>query len=229
MWVLQRARRSVAARENMSFARARAYGLLRRLVRAMGAALEREGALAAAHDICYATFEDLEGHARAGLPGTRLGELIAMRKDVYGTYGAGQPPHRIVWRGAGPQVAPIAQPSAVARAADSLTGIPCSPGQARGVACVVHGGVSPDTVRGKILVARVTEPGWVFLMSVARGMVVERGSILSHAAIIGRELGVPTIVGAAGAATAIRDGDEVEMNGSTGEVRILRRAVPCSD
>jgi pyruvate,water dikinase len=88
---------------------------------------------------------------------------------------------------------------------------------------VVDGGASLEAVRDRILVARVTEPGWVFLMSVARGVVVERGSLLSHAAIIGRELGVPTIVGATGATTAIRSGDEVEMNGSTGDVRILRR------
>ena len=84
-------------------------------------------------------------------------------------------------------------------------------------------------MRDRILVARVTEPGWLFFMSVARGVVVERGSVLSHAAIIGRELGVPTIVGATGAMAAIRDGDEVEMDGSTGEIRVLGRAGACPE
>ncbi len=49
----------------------------------------------------------------------------------------------------------------------------------------------------KIIVARMTDPGWVFLMAAAAGLIVERGSLLTHTAIIGRELGIPTIVGAA--------------------------------
>jgi len=227
-WVLQRTRRAVAAREDLSLARARAYGLLRRLVRAMGAALVREGALAAPGDVCYATFEDLEAHARGGLAGVRLDALVAVRKDAYGADRGEQPPHRIACRGSVYRTAATAPPPPRSTSADALTGIPCSPGRARGVARVVHGRAAPETLRGRILVARVTEPGWVFLLAVARGVVVERGSILSHAAIIGRELGVPTIVGVTGATTAIRDGDEVEMNGSTGEVQVLHRAGACS-
>jgi pyruvate,water dikinase len=190
----------------------------------MGTALVREGVLAEPEDIHYVTFEDLEGHARGGLPGVRLDALVAVRKEAYRGYHAAQPPHRIVCRGSVYRAAAAAalQP-AVPASEDALAGIPCSPGWVCGVACVVDGGASLEAVRDRILVARVTEPGWVFLMSVARGVVVERGSLLSHAAIIGRELGVPTIVGATGATTAIRSGDEVEMNGSTGDVRILRR------
>jgi len=64
----------------------------------------------------------------------------------------------------------------------------------------------------------------MFLMVAARGVVVERGSILSHAAIIGRELGIPTVVAVEGATTKIRTGDMIEVNGITGDVRILDRA-----
>ncbi|MDH5196102.1 MAG: hypothetical protein OEY20_02485, partial [Gemmatimonadota bacterium] len=98
-WVLRRTRRLLAARENLSFARARAYGLLRRLVRAMGAALVREGTLAESDDICYATFEDLEGHLRGGLPGDRLAASVTARRTAYAAYRALRPPHRIVCRG----------------------------------------------------------------------------------------------------------------------------------
>ena len=45
-----------------------------------------------------------------------------------------------------------------------------------------------------ILIARETDPGWLFLMLVSKGMVVERGSMLSHTAITGRKFGIPTIV-----------------------------------
>jgi pyruvate,water dikinase len=80
---------------------------------------------------------------------------------------------------------------------------------------------SPDIslpVKGKILVARMTDPGWVFLMVSAAGLIVERGSLLSHTAIIGRELGIPTIVGVADACRLISTGSRIRMDGATGHI-----------
>jgi pyruvate,water dikinase len=73
-------------------------------------------------------------------------------------------------------------------------------------------------VTGKVLVAEMTDPGWVFLMASAAALVVEKGSLLSHTAIIGRELGVPTVVGVEGATELIRSGQLVQVNGQTGDV-----------
>ena len=70
----------------------------------------------------------------------------------------------------------------------------------------------------QILVAESTDPSWVFLMLNSKGIVVERGSVLSHTAIIGRELGIPTIVGALKATRLIPCQARVRINGSTGEV-----------
>jgi pyruvate,water dikinase len=56
-------------------------------------------------------------------------------------------------------------------------------------------------------------------MVAAKGIVVERGSVLSHTAIIGRELGIPTIVGVRDATRLIPDGANLFMDGSTGDVR----------
>jgi pyruvate,water dikinase len=64
----------------------------------------------------------------------------------------------------------------------------------------------------------MTDPGWVFLMVSAAGLVVEKGSLLSHTAIIGRELGVPTVVGVEGATELIRNGQVIQVNGQTGEI-----------
>jgi pyruvate,water dikinase len=227
-WLLRRTRTLIAAREQMSLARARAYGLLRRLVRAMGAALVREGAISDPGDVHLATLEDLEAYARGGLPGLRLDGVVAARAEAYRRLDRSDLPHRLVSRGSVYRVAASRSAVPASPSTDVLTGVPCSPGMTRGVACVVDGAVSAESVRDRILVARVTEPGWIFVLSVARGVVVERGSLLSHAAIIGRELGVPTVVGVTGAMSALRSGDEVELNGSTGEVRILRRGASCS-
>jgi pyruvate,water dikinase len=70
-----------------------------------------------------------------------------------------------------------------------------------------------------ILVARSTDPGWLFLMIASRGIVVEKGSVLSHTAIVGRELGIPTIVGVREATTRIAEGRIIAIDGATGEVR----------
>jgi pyruvate,water dikinase len=59
----------------------------------------------------------------------------------------------------------------------------------------------------------------VFLMMTAAGLVAERGSPLSHTAIIGRELGIPTVVGVPQATTRLPEGAEVTLDGDRGEVR----------
>jgi pyruvate,water dikinase len=52
------------------------------------------------------------------------------------------------------------------------------------------------------------------------GLLIERGSILSHSAIVAREMGIPTIVGIRGLTSLVKTGDVVTMNGSTGEIRL---------
>ena len=72
---------------------------------------------------------------------------------------------------------------------------------------------------GEILVARQTDPGWVVLFTGAAGLIVERGSLLSHSAIVARELGIPAVVAVPGVTAWLADGDEVEVDGAHGIVR----------
>ena len=68
----------------------------------------------------------------------------------------------------------------------------------------------------------MTDPVWVFLMTVSKGLMVEKGSILSHLVIIGRELGIPTIVGAKNATKNLKNGDKIKMDGQTGKITIIK-------
>ena len=77
---------------------------------------------------------------------------------------------------------------------------------------------------GKILVAKMTDPGWVFLLAGAAGIVAEKGSLLSHTAIISRELGKPAVVGVENATRLLQNGDLVEIDGTAGRVTVLERA-----
>ncbi len=73
---------------------------------------------------------------------------------------------------------------------------------------------------GEILVAERTDPGWVPLYPSVSGLLIERGSILSHSAIVAREMGIPTIVGIAGLLDTLQTGQRVTMDGAAGTVRL---------
>ena len=72
---------------------------------------------------------------------------------------------------------------------------------------------------GEILVASNTDPGWIALFAGAAAIVVERGSLLSHSAIVSREMGIPCVVGIRDATRWLQTGDLIEVDGGTGEVR----------
>ena len=102
-----------------------------------------------------------------------------------------------------------------------LRGTGASAGVVRSVARVVEGPADFDRVRrGDIVVARASNPGWVPLFAIAGGFITDTGGVLAHAAVVAREYGVPAVVGTGDATSRIRDGQIVELDGSTGFVRL---------
>ena len=99
------------------------------------------------------------------------------------------------------------------------SGTGCSAGRVTAVARVIADPRTQSIAAGEILVARHTDPGWIALFASASAIVVERGSLLSHSAIVARELGIPCVVALAGATSWIRDGERIEVDGATGLVR----------
>ena len=77
----------------------------------------------------------------------------------------------------------------------------------------------------RILVTKMTDPGWVFLIAGAKAVVSEKGSLLSHTAIISRELGKPAVVGIPHITEELEDGDLVRVDGNTGTVTVLAETV----
>ena len=71
-----------------------------------------------------------------------------------------------------------------------------------------------------MLVCPSPNPSWIALYSVAAGLVTDTGGILSHAAVIAREFGVPAVVGTGDATRRLKDGQRIEVDGTSGEVRI---------
>ena len=102
---------------------------------------------------------------------------------------------------------------------DERCGTGCCPGVVRGRVCVILDPRGAQVQAGSILVAEHTDPGWIMLFPSAKGLLVERGSLLSHSAIVARELGIPAVVSILGLTSWLRDGDEVELDGARGMVR----------
>src|SRR5262249_29799046 len=99
-----------------------------------------------------------------------------------------------------------------------LRGIPCGRGVVEGSIRIV---TEPADVGGGIIAAYRPDPGWVSVRPSASGLLIERGSPLTHLAIVARELGVPTIVQIPGLIQQVTTGMRVRMDGATGEVTIL--------
>ncbi|MFI6430980.1 phosphoenolpyruvate synthase [Rhodococcus oryzae] len=99
------------------------------------------------------------------------------------------------------------------------SGLGAGPGSASGRVCVLTSPKDGDRLRsGDVLVAPMTRPDWIPILRRAAAIVTDRGGITCHAAIVGRELGLPVVVGAHNATTVLTDGQVVTVDGSKGVV-----------
>jgi pyruvate,water dikinase len=106
--------------------------------------------------------------------------------------------------------------------AEHLNGAAASPGKVEGVARVVRSMQELAEVReGEILVCGSTSPAWAPIFSKIRATVTDVGGVMSHAAIVCREYGLPAVVGTGGATSRIRNGQTIRVDGSTGLVTLL--------
>ncbi|MBB5625452.1 PEP/pyruvate-binding domain-containing protein [Sphaerisporangium krabiense] len=103
--------------------------------------------------------------------------------------------------------------------AAGITGTPGSHGTVTGTARIVRGLGDFARVRpGDILVCPFTDPAWTPLLRIAAGVVTETGGVLSHAAIVAREHGIPAVLGVPDATSRLRDGAVITIDGTTGTV-----------
>jgi len=81
--------------------------------------------------------------------------------------------------------------------------------------------------KGEVLVTKMTDPDWVSIMRIASAIVTDEGGKVCHAAIIGRELGIPSIVGAGNATKILKTGDEVTVDCTQGSKgRVFKGKIP---
>ena len=221
--VLRQTRARVRDRENLRFERTRAFGAVRRIVRALGSRLAEAGHLERPEDVFMLRLEDVfafvEGTAVTG----DLVALAALRRCEWERWRAeAPPPDRFQTTGPPSASSSAIVPADLSSCGSSpdglLKGMGCSPGRVRAPVRVVTRPTEASNLAGTILVAERTDPGWTLLFTSVKGLLVQRGSLLSHSAIVAREMGIPCVVSIPGLMDSVSDGDVVDMDGSTGVV-----------
>ena len=221
-WVLRQARERVCSRENLRFERTRLFGRVRAILRELGRRMVADGVLEDARDVFYLELGEILAAWDATGTSAGLAALAQLRRAEFQIYQAtAAPPDRFSARGPLTRHEHFEASSPAAAITASLTGTGASPGRVTGRVRVVLEPRGARLEAGEILVARQTDPGWVVLFPSAAGLLVERGSLLSHSAIVSRELGLPCIVSLPGITTLLKTGDLIEMDGATGVVRLV--------
>lgn len=217
------ARTAVAARERLRLLRTVAFGLARDVFLGMGERLFEAGVLDAPRDVFYLTTDELEAYLEGRAVTLDLAGLAAIRRAEFARYEQSVVPNRFESHGPPPLdrswsllSSLVADPTTPV-----LTGLGCGAGAAEGLARVVLTREDDLDVNGRVLVTVRTDPGWAPLFPTCAGLVVERGSSLSHSAVIAREMGIPAVVGVPDVTRIVRDGERLRIDGNAGRVERL--------
>lgn len=221
--VLRQARQAVRNREAMRLSRTRMFGLYRDLYLALGQRLVEAQVLSSPRDVLYLAVEELEAYHEGRAVSAALGPIAQARRQEYEGYEAQELPHRFE------TVGPVyhgnrysdGSSTPVDLDATTLSGTGCCAGIVESEAKVILNATDELSVDGKILVTLRTDPGWAPLFPTCSGLLVERGSTLSHSAVVARELSIPAVVGIPGLLAQIENGEPLRMDGERGVVERL--------
>ena len=198
---------------------------VRRAVLRFGARLVADGTIAAPHEIFYLWVAETRGALRD--PRDLRALIVERQRELRwaerlrAPKTIGKPPTTAV----PPLSAANLQFKVTQTRTDLLTGVPASAGIGRGPVRLVRDPSRFDHFeRGDVLVCTSSNVSWIPLFTIAAAVIADVGGVLSHAAVVAREFGVPAVVGTGSALDLLVEGEIVEVDGSAGTVRRLTKA-----
>lgn len=225
-WLLNAVRslavKYIALREDQRYYWQKSLAVSRHLYLLLADRLLVEGIITDRDDVFYATHQELVGYFESRVSRDTLAQSIAARQAEWETY-----EHKF-------EQSPTSSYPAFLQGDVPLATLPSSqevwrgravsPGTARGIARVVQSATELARVqRGDILIAPSTDPAWTPVFAKITGLVLERGGVLSHGAVVAREYGVPAVAGIANVVDEIQDGETIEVDGNAGVIARVNR------
>ncbi len=220
---LNRLRAAVKNRENMRLLRTRLFGMYRDIYLEIGSHWALQHVISMPNDIFYITCDEINDYYFGAIPQHELKSLIALRRREYDGYANEPVSHHFETLGSpyhGADYSYTGDLTSATASSDQFKGTPCYPGIVTKRVRVIHDPKTETDLNGDILCTVRTDPGWAPLFLSAGEILVERGSTLSHSAVVARELGIPAVVGIHGITQRLKTGDLITLNGETGVITI---------
>jgi len=181
-----------------------------------------EGVLADRDDVLMLTPEELV----APLP-ENVRELVAARRERRAEYQQLELASA-TWEGL-PETVPVSDSPAAGEEVSEITGTGVSGGVVEGMVRVVTDPSFAEVEPDEVLVAPTTDPSWSSIMFISAALVVDIGGVLSHAAVVARELQIPCVVDTGNGTELLSTGDRVRVDGDRGVVEVLERAADSAE
>ena len=217
------AKKFIRLRENLRYERTKVFGTVRKIMKKMGVHLKNNNLINNEKDVFYLTVDEIFGLVDGSIIDVDLQKLIELRKEEYKKYQTEAIlPDRFLTRGFLGEnfyYEDLAGNSQLDE--NTLQGTGCSKGIVKGKVKIVLNPMDTQVEDGDIVVTKSTDPSWVIVFPLLKGLIVEKGSLLSHSAIISREMNIPAIVGVQGATSILKTGDMIQFDGSTGIIKKL--------
>jgi phosphohistidine swiveling domain-containing protein len=219
MLVLRTTQRYVMHRDNQRHTFEPYFLELRRAYGAIGEQLVRRGLLSRSEDIFFLGKTEIYDYIDGKLADDRLQARAAARRRWWERVTQAEPPSYL--RNNRPYDRDV---SAVAGAA-FLTGAAGAPGVATGPARIIRSLQELERIRpGDIVVTYAIDPAWTPVFGIIGGVISVEGGMLAHAAVLGREYGLPVVLAARNATTRLHDGDIVRIDGTSGAIALVQAA-----
>lgn len=211
---VEKAKLGIYNREISRMNRSRLFGLVRDIFLKIGCLLVEEERLKEKTDVFYLFYEELYDKNLNYI------DIVENRKNQYKDFENIPAYSRLVF--IDKIVDKNTNISGISVISDKLLkGVGTSEGIVEGEVIVIDNPDLEVDTTNKIIVTKMTDPGWVFLIRNSLGIIAEQGSLLSHTAIISRELHKPAVVNVKNVLNILKTGDIVRIDGLKGEINIL--------
>ncbi|PWB55908.1 MAG: pyruvate, phosphate dikinase [Candidatus Methanoperedenaceae archaeon] len=211
--LIKQARNNAGTREMGKSVLVKPFEVSRMFFQEVGRRLVERGILDDQADVYHCAWHELSAILAGYSDGSGLKILVEERKKMREELSLLEPPDVII------DDAPQPKAGAPEAHGQVLAGIGVAAGRASGRARLIrHPGENTRLQAGDVLVAPSTDPGWTPLFLRANALVMEVGGSLSHGAIVAREYGIPAVVNVPGVMKALKDGEQLTVDGDEGKV-----------